>query len=59
LTEEVPSELKENLAAYRSSKAVAEYSFYSLFPQEDYLFRKYYKAGDSVLDLACGLGRTT
>jgi SAM-dependent methyltransferase len=59
LTEEVPSELAENLAAYRSSKAVAEYSFYRLFPEEDYLFHKYYKIGESVLDLACGLGRTT
>ena len=59
LTEEVPFELAENLAAYRSNKAVAEYSFYRLFPQEDYLFRKYYRAGESVLDLACGLGRTT
>lgn len=59
MTEEVPSELAENLAAYRSSKAVAEYSFYRLFPEEDFLFRKYYKAGESVLDLACGLGRTT
>jgi ubiquinone/menaquinone biosynthesis C-methylase UbiE len=56
---EVPSELAENLAAYRSSNAVAEYSVYRLFPEEDYLFRKYYKTGDTILDLACGLGRTT
>ncbi len=59
MTEEVPLELAENLAAYRSSKAVADYSLYRLFPEEDYLFHKYYKTGDSVLDLACGLGRTT
>ena len=59
MAEEIPMELAENLAAYRSSKAVAEFSVYRLFPEEDYLFRKYYKTGDTVLDLACGLGRTT
>lgn len=59
MTEEVSSELTENLAAYRSSEAVAEYSVYRLLPEEDYLFRKYYRPGESVLDLACGMGRTT
>lgn len=59
MTEVVPLKLAENLAAYRSDEAVAEFSVYRLFPDEDYLFRKYYKTGDLVLDLACGLGRTT
>jgi ubiquinone/menaquinone biosynthesis C-methylase UbiE len=51
--------LTENLQAFRNAKAVAEYSVYRLFPEEEYLFNKYYKAGESVLDLACGMGRTT
>ncbi len=28
-------------------------------PEEKYLSAKYYRAGDRVLDLACGMGRTT
>jgi ubiquinone/menaquinone biosynthesis C-methylase UbiE len=59
LPEDIPLELAENLAAYRTAAAVAEYSVYRLFPEEEYLFSKYYKTGDSVLDLACGMGRTT
>lgn len=48
-----------NLARFRTADSVAEYSYYSLFPEEKYLFSKYYKAGQSVLDLACGMARTT
>jgi ubiquinone/menaquinone biosynthesis C-methylase UbiE len=59
LLEEVPTELAENLQAFRSAAAVAEFSVYRLFPEEEYLFNKYYKVGESVLDLACGMGRTT
>ena len=33
--------------------------FYTLLKEEDYLFPKYFKAGESVLDLACGMARTT
>lgn len=55
----MPSELADNLAAFSNSQAVDDFSVYRLFPEEDYLFRKYYKRGESVLDLACGLGRTT
>ncbi len=36
-----------------------EYSVYRLSAEEKYLFAKYYKAGDTILDLACGMGRTT
>ncbi|MGB7547415.1 MAG: class I SAM-dependent methyltransferase [Terracidiphilus sp.] len=59
MSEEIPLELAENLAAFRSAQAVADLSIYRLFAEEEYLFPKYYKAGESVLDLACGLGRTT
>jgi ubiquinone/menaquinone biosynthesis C-methylase UbiE len=57
--EQIPLELAENLEAFRSDWAIAECSVYRLFPEEEFLFNKYYKAGESVLDLACGLGRTT
>jgi ubiquinone/menaquinone biosynthesis C-methylase UbiE len=56
---EIPHELAVNLAAFHTAKAVADFSFYRLLKEEEYLFPKYYKSGDSVLDLACGLGRTT
>ncbi len=59
MPEDIPLELAANLAAYRTAAALTEYSVYRLFPEEEYLFSKYYKTGDSVLDLACGLGRTT
>jgi len=59
LPEGIPSELAENLAAYRTAHAVAEFSYYRLHPDEEYLLPKYYKPGDNVLDLACGMGRTT
>ena len=57
--EHVPPELAENLQVFRTARAVADGSVYRLFPEEEYLFGRYYKPGDSVLDLACGLGRTT
>src|ERR1700722_19398317 len=56
---EIPHELAVNLAAFHTVQAVADFSFYRLLKEEEYLFPKYYKSGDSVLDLACGLGRTT
>jgi ubiquinone/menaquinone biosynthesis C-methylase UbiE len=59
LPDEIPPELAENLACYRTAQAVADYSVYRLYPEEEYLYLKYYKAGDAVLDLACGMGRTT
>jgi SAM-dependent methyltransferase len=59
LSEQLPLELAENLQVFRTDAAVAEYSVYRLFPEEEYLFNKYYKVGESVLDLACGMGRTT
>ena len=39
--------------------AIEEYSTYHLRKEEKYLFRKYFTSGTRVLDLACGLGRTT
>jgi SAM-dependent methyltransferase len=59
LSEQPPLELVQNLQAYRTAEAVAECSVYRLFPEEEYLFNKYYRAGENVLDLACGMGRTT
>ena len=59
MSEQLPLELAENLQAFRTDAAVAECSVYRLFPEEEYLFDKYYKVGESVLDLACGMGRTT
>ncbi len=59
LPEEIPVELAGNLASYKTASAVAEFSVYRLYPEEEYLFPKYYKAGESILDLACGMGRTT
>jgi len=59
LSEQIPAELAQNLEAFRTPEAVSEFSEYRLHPGEEYLFNKYYKAGDNVLDLACGMGRTT
>ncbi len=53
------SELNGNLQSYATPEAVEECSVYRLQPEEKYLFGKYYKEGDRILDLACGMGRTT
>ena len=58
-SEQLPRELAENLRFFTTPQAIEEYSVYQLFPQEKYLFEKYYKRGESILDLSCGLGRTT
>ena len=52
MTQEISPILAENLAYFRTADAVSHYSFYSLFPEEEYLFSRYYGAGESVLDLA-------
>lgn len=59
MQEDIPKELAKNLAAYRTARAVARFAYYSLHADEEYLFPKYYKPGDNILDLACGMGRTT
>ncbi len=59
LPDHISPELQANLEAYRTASAVAQYANYRLMEEEEYLFSKYYRAGESVLDLACGLGRTT
>ena len=59
MSEQIPLELAENLQAFKTSAAIDEYSVYLLYPEEKRLFAKYYKPGDRILDLACGLGRTT
>jgi ubiquinone/menaquinone biosynthesis C-methylase UbiE len=58
-TEESPLELAQNLAAYRTPEVVANLSVYRWFDEEVNLFPEYYKPGETVLDLACGVGRTT
>jgi ubiquinone/menaquinone biosynthesis C-methylase UbiE len=55
----VPRELAENLAIYRSSQSIANLSLYRLYEDEEYLITKYFTPGNKVLDLACGMGRTT
>jgi ubiquinone/menaquinone biosynthesis C-methylase UbiE len=59
LSEQIPLELAENLRFYTTPQAVDDCSIYRLEPQEKYLFAKYYRPDDRILDLACGLGRTT
>jgi len=59
LSEEVPLEVTENLRFFTTPEAVDQYSVYRLFQEEKYLFAKYYKPSDRILDLACGLARTT
>jgi ubiquinone/menaquinone biosynthesis C-methylase UbiE len=46
-------------AAYEAATALEAYSVYTLHREERYIFSKYFRPGDSVLDLACGMGRTT
>lgn len=59
MSERIPAELAQNLLTSETPAAIDRCSVYRLFPEEKVLFAKYYKLGDSVLDLACGLGRTT
>lgn len=59
MSEQVPRQLAENLQAFKTSTAIDEYSAYLLFPEEKQLVAKHYKPGDRILDLACGMGRTT
>ena len=59
MAEPIPAERATNLRAYQGPEAVEMYSRYQLQPEEKLLFARYYKAGDNILDLACGLGRTT
>lgn len=48
-----------NIEAYRTDDAIEKYSHYGLFPNERYLFDKYFDKNKFILDLACGAGRTT
>jgi ubiquinone/menaquinone biosynthesis C-methylase UbiE len=59
LPKEMPRELAINLAAYRTASAVAEFAVYRLHPDEEYIFPRYYRSGECLLDLACGMARTT
>jgi len=55
----VPLEQSTLLRYYSSRRAIDECSVYRLGPEEEYLISKYYHFGDRLLDLACGMGRTT
>lgn len=48
-----------NIDFYHTDQALEQFSFYNFLRAEKYLFPKYYKGGDNILDLACGAGRTT
>jgi ubiquinone/menaquinone biosynthesis C-methylase UbiE len=50
---------KQNQDVWRQESIIDRYSRYNLESDEKYLFGKYFLPGSSVLDLACGLGRTT
>lgn len=51
--------LETNIEAYRTDEAIEKYSHYGLYPNERYLFEKYFSRDKFILDLACGAGRTT
>jgi SAM-dependent methyltransferase len=48
-----------NLAAFDREELIGEYSCTKLNVAEEELFRRYFRRGESVLDLACGAGRTS
>ena len=48
-----------NIESYRTEEAIEKYSHYNLYANEKYLFNKYFQKGKTILDLACGGGRTT
>ena len=50
---------QRNIDAYHGEAVLDRYSIYRLYPGERILVSKYWKPGDSVLDHACGAGRTT
>jgi len=50
---------QQNIDSYRTDAMIDQYSLYRLYPAERVFFSKYYKPGESVLDHACGAGRTT
>ena len=54
-----PAKSNAVLRYYSSAEAIDECSVYSLYPEEEYFIIKYWRLGDRILDLACGLGRTT
>jgi ubiquinone/menaquinone biosynthesis C-methylase UbiE len=51
--------LRINIDHYRTDDALETYSHYNLMYEEKYLIPKYFSPHSSVLDLACGAGRTT
>jgi ubiquinone/menaquinone biosynthesis C-methylase UbiE len=48
-----------NFNVWNSAEMPEKYSLYTLRREERYLFPKYFSPKTSVLDLACGAGRTT
>ncbi len=59
MADETARESSDNRTYYESQQAVATYSFYRFLDEEAELIPKHFKPGQSVLDLGCGMGRTT
>lgn len=53
------NKLSTNEEAYKTEEAIDKYSQYFLYPNEKHLVKKYFKKDQTILDLACGAGRTT
>jgi ubiquinone/menaquinone biosynthesis C-methylase UbiE len=57
--EDIHNRAHINSEVWRSNKSLERFSLYNLRREEKYLFPKYFYPGSSILDLACGAGRTT
>ena len=59
MPQEVQSELVWPILRTFERQMRSHFTHFTHCSEEEYLFSKYYKAGESILDLACGMGRTT
>ena len=56
---DIDNKVKKNREVYLTDEAIEQYSQYNLRFEEKTLIPRYFRQGSSVLDLACGAGRTT